>query len=241
MVRKIEVYASRSKLFNAAAGHVTSTLKAALEMKGRASFVLSGGNTPKSLYELLAEESYKRLVDWNSIHFFWGDERCVPPDDPSSNYGMAYRVFLSKLKMKASNVHRMAGELHDHDAAAAAYEDEIRNTIPGGIPSLDLVLLGMGGDGHTASLFPNSAWDDARLVVANYVPKLQSHRLSMTPRLLNGARTIIFLVSGADKAKALSVVLEDPQCKFPATQIRPAEGSLIWLIDDEAASLLKTN
>jgi 6-phosphogluconolactonase len=189
---------------------------------------------------MMASSPARARIPWGHIHFFWGDERCVPPDDPQSNFGMAWESLLSRVPAAQDHIHRMLGEMEDTDKAARRYEAEILGVIPGPRePSFDLVLLGMGEDGHTASLFPATEWDEERLVVANYVPKLGSSRISMTPRLLNAAREVTFLVSGTGKAKVLARVLEGPRGVFPAQRIVPARGSLTWMVDGAAAENLR--
>ena len=189
---------------------------------------------------MLAAPPYQARIAWERVHFFWGDERCVPPDDPKSNYGMAWENLLSQVPADPDRLHRMLGEMEDADKAARRYETEIRKVIQSPRePSFDLVLLGMGDDGHTASLFPGTEWDEERLVVGNYVPKLGSWRITMTPRLLNAARAVIFLVSGSGKSTVLAGVLEGSQGLFPAQRIAPAQGTLIWYLDAAAARDLK--
>jgi len=204
--------------------------------KGRFAVALAGGSTPKALYELLAVE-YRDTLDWSKVHAFFGDERCVPPDHEDSNYRMAREALLSRVPV--GSVHRMRGELAPPEAAAL-YEEELTSFF-GGPPGLDLVLLGIGEDGHTASLFPRTPALGAhdRWAVENPVEKLGTTRLTLTVPAINAARATIFLVSGESKAKALKEILEgnaDPR-EYPAKLIRPS-GTLAWVIEREAASLL---
>ncbi len=237
---KIEIFNTTDELFHAAAEAIAGYLAAAIRARGRASFVLTGGNTPKAVYELLAASPLSEHLDWRQVLLFWGDERCVPPDDPASNYGMAWRTLISRLLIPAENIHRILGELADPTEAAELYENGIRSTFPReSPPSFDLVLLGMGDDGHTASLFPGTTWDEERWVVANYVARLESNRVTMTPRILNAARKILFLTSGSSKASALAGVLEDRTGAYPAKRIQPQSGDLTWMVDKAAASLLR--
>lgn len=238
---RVEVYDNADALFRAASEKIAAMLEAALRERGTASFVLTGGNTPKPFYELLADSPYHERLDWSHIQFFWGDERCVPPDSPESNYGVAWKALISKLPVASENVHRIPGEMDDPEKAALQYEAEIRRIIPDSSPpSFDVVLLGMGEDGHTASLFPGTHWNEERWVVANHATgRLTANRVTMTPRLLNAARNVLFLISGAAKAKALAGVLEDPASDYPAKRIQPPSGNLTWMVDKEAASLLK--
>jgi 6-phosphogluconolactonase len=235
----LEIYPETDALFNAVAERIAATLEAGLQGKESLTLVLTGGKTPMPAYDLLSVPEYNNRIDWTRIHFFWGDERCVPPDNPESNFGMAWKSLISKIHILPGHIHRILGELDDASRAASLYEAEIRKTLPGAlIPSFDVVLLGMGEDGHTASLFPATRWDEDRLVVANRMPQSGANRISMTPRLLNEAQAIIFLTAGSNKAKALAGVLEDRDSILPAVGIRPAHGSLTWMVDRAAASLL---
>jgi 6-phosphogluconolactonase len=228
----------------AAADLFASSVSEAIEQRSQAYVALSGGSTPRRLYQLLA--SGEHAIDWPRVHVFWSDERCVPPDSTDSNYRLAYDELLSKVAVAADNVHRMRGEI-DPVAAAAQYEQIVRATVPagsGGVPRFDLLLLGMGDDGHTVSVFPGSPLlgsPDERLVAAVYVPKLKAHRLTFMPRLLNAAREVLFLVAGAGKADALAAVLEgdaDP-AQYPASIVQPDDGHVTWVVDRDAASGLR--
>ena len=199
---------------------------------------LAGGSTPRAAYALLAAEE----VDWSRVHVFWGDERCVPPDHPDSNYRLAREALLDHVSLPAGNVHRMRGEM-EPEAAAQAYAAELRAFFGTQWPSFDLVLLGMGNDGHIASLFPGSAAlrETARPVVAvtaEYQDR-PAHRVTLTLPAINAARQVLFLVTGAAKAETLWAVLEGPAERFPAQLIRPTSGQLTWLVDTAAASRLK--
>ena len=213
---------------------------------GRFSVALSGGSTPRALYELLAEPPFRETIDWPRVHLFWGDERFVSADHPDSNYRLAREALISKVPIPSLNVHPIPTEDSDPEAAAARYEETLRHFFvlsEGDVPRFDLVFLGLGADGHTASLFPGSPAlsESHRLVVATYVQKLAAWRLTLTPPVLRAARHVIFLVCGPDKASALQEVLKgpyDPQ-RLPAQLVRPEEGSLTWLVDEAAASLLR--
>jgi 6-phosphogluconolactonase len=238
----LEIFPEADMLLHAAAERIAEALETRLQGKEDPTLVLTGGKTPKPAYELLSMHPYGNRIDWARVDFFWGDERCVPPDNPESNFGMAWNALISKINAPSHRIHRIAGELNDAERAASLYESEIRSiTSSAGIPSFDLVLLGMGEDGHTASLFPGTHWDEERLVVANRMPQSGANRISMTPRLLNGAKTTIFMVSGLNKAKALADVLENPGTELPAARIRPARGRLTWMVDRAAASQLIRN
>ncbi len=204
--------------------------------KGSFAVALAGGSTPKALYELLATE-YRDPLDWKKVHAFFGDERTVPPDHEGSNYRMAYETLLSHVPV--GSVHRMRGELHPQEAAAL-YEEELK-TFFGGTPRFDLILLGIGEDGHTASLFPGTPALDVRgrWAVENPVEKLGTTRLTLTVPAINAAKRVVFLVAGEGKAEALKEILEgdaEPH-NYPAKLIRPA-GKLIWMADAAAASSL---
>ena len=210
------------------------------------SVVLSGGSTPKDLYSLIASDpSMKDNIGWERVHFFWGDERHVPPDHLQSNFRMANDAMLSELSLPPENIHRIPSEDADAHGAARRYEQELTRFFQlkqEQYPCFDLIWLGLGGDGHTASLFPQSAalTEQKHFVTANWVEKIQSHRITMTLPVLNRARCIIFLVSGAGKAEALKQVLEggDRDRQHPAGLIQPLNGKLYWIVDRAAASEL---
>ncbi len=207
-----------------------------------ATVALSGGNTPRTMYELLAS---RHNIAWDKIQFFFGDERHVPPDDPDSNYRMAHESLLTRVPIPEANVHRVKTENPDAAAAAADYAVEIRNAFrlsDGRFPRFDLVLLGMGPDGHTASLFPGTAALEEKksLVAANWVEKMHTFRVTLTLPVLNNASNVLFMAGGAEKAAVLKSVLEeqhDPP--FPSQLIQPASGRLVWMVDEAAAKLLK--
>lgn len=206
------------------------------------SVVLSGGSTPKRLYQLLATDTFARRIDWQRLHVFWGDERCVPPDHADSNYRMARESLLDHVPIPDENVHRIAGEL-DPTQAAALYEQHLRAFFSGQ-PRFDLILLGLGNDGHTASLFPHTpALDEReRWVVADYYAPVQPPwRVTLTPPAINAAARVVFLVSGEEKADMLRRVLEGEfkPHELPAQLIQPISGELTWLVDETAASRIK--
>lgn len=243
---EIRTLTTPQELFSAAAEEVVRAAQEAVAQRGRFTIALSGGSTPKSLFNLLATNA-KNVLPWDRMFFFWGDERHVPPSDPDSNYRMAEETMLSKIPVAAGNVFRFAAENPDAAAVADAYEQTLRKFFalqPGEFPRFDLILLGMGPDGHTASLFPNTAGlqEKSRLVIANWVDKLKTSRLSLTLPVINAAACVAFLVSGTDKAPALHAVLEGdaPGEQYPSKLIHPVDGKLIWLIDRAAASELKS-
>lgn len=232
------------ELFEAAAEEVARTANRAAAERGRFTLALAGGSTPKSLYTLLATNA-RTSLPWERTFFFWSDERHVPPTDPDSNYRMAQEALLSKVPVPASNVLRVPAEMPDAAAAAEAYEQTLRRFFAlqsEQVPRFDLILLGMGPDGHTASLFPETAAlrEKSRLVVANWVEKLKTSRITFTLPLLNAANSVSFLVSGTDKAPALKAVLEsdNPGEQYPARLVRPTDGKLLWFVDRAAASEL---
>jgi len=234
-------------LFHAAAEEVVRAANEAVAERGRFVIALSGGSTPKNLYTLLATNA-RAALPWAQMFFFWSDERHVPPSDPDSNYRMAQEALLSRVPVPASSVFRVPAEKADAGDAALAYERILRQffSLPAGeIPRFDLILLGLGPDGHTASLFPETAalQEKSRLVVANWVEKLKTYRITFTLPVLNAARCVAFLVSGSEKASALREVFEGdaPGKKYPAKLVRPAEGKLIWFVDRAAASELSAS
>ena len=203
---------------------------------------LSGGTTPAALYRVLSS-SYRTQVDWLNIEFFFGDERAVPPDHPDSNFRLASESLFRPAGIHAGQIHRMRGEMEDLDAAAELYSEELGPWATDDLPRFDLVLLGLGPDGHTASLFPNSAVleERTRWVVPIFdSAKPPPRRLTLTLPVLNAARQVIFLVSGKDKAPAVREVLKGnaPGAQYPAKLVRPGADRLLWLLDQEAAVLL---
>jgi 6-phosphogluconolactonase len=243
---EIRILTTPQELFSAAAEEVIHAATDAVAARGRFTIALSGGSTPKSLFNLLATNA-RTTLPWDKMFFFWGDERHVPPTDPDSNYRMADEAMLSKIPVKPENIFRIPAENPDAAVAADAYEKNLQKFFslqPAQFPRFDLILLGMGPDGHTASLFPGSAGlqEQSRLVIANWVEKFKTHRLSFTYPVLNAAATVAFLVSGTDKAPALHEVLESdaPGDQYPAKVVHPTDGKLIWLIDRAAASQLSS-
>jgi 6-phosphogluconolactonase len=218
----------------------------AVREKGSFSVALAGGSTPKALYGLLASSPLLQAkVPWSKIQFFFGDERHVPPDDAESNYRMAKEAMLDKASVDPKQVHRIHAENPNAAEAAAQYEAELRECFQlkaGQLPRFDLILLGMGPEGHVASLFPGTKAmnEERRLVVSNWVGKFFTDRITMTLPVLNNAARIIFMAHGAEKALALKGVLEGPYepDQLPSQAIRPTSGKLLWLLDPTAASKL---
>ncbi|HEY4033510.1 MAG TPA: 6-phosphogluconolactonase [Ktedonobacteraceae bacterium] len=241
---KITIFPDGEQLSHAAARYVVQVANEALAARGRFTIALSGGSTPKKLYGLLALELYCNQIDWTKAEVFWGDERCVPPDDTESNYHLAHEVMLSKLPIPADQIHRMPADESDLVAASATYEQELRRVFgTSGVPSFDLIQLGLGPEAHTASLFPHQASlrETERLVIPVTVPKPPPPRLTFTPPILNAAKHILFLVTGAEKADAVRAILEgdyQPE-EYPAQIVRPAQGEVTWMLDAAAASTLR--
>ena len=201
---------------------------------------LSGGSTPKLMFQILAEQ-FLDDVPWENIQFFWSDERHVPANHPESNYRMANEALLSHVPASANNIHRIFSENPDAAQAAAEYEQTLVEVTKQTLPRLDLIFLGVGTDGHTASIFPGSnvLQETKRLVAAPYVEKFKSYRITMTLPLLNNGASVVFLVSGAEKAEIVREVLEGEN-EYPAQAVKPTRGELIWMLDKEAAAYLSS-
>ncbi len=242
MAVEIKIMPGVAALNRVAAAEFKSAAESAIADRGAFRVALSGGNTPRSVYALLAQE-YKTALDWGKIHIFFGDERHVPPDHPDSNFRMANETLLSQVLIPPGNIHRIRAEL-DPESAASDYEAQLRAEFKlkgGELPRFDLVLLGLGDDGHTASLFPGTAAlrESARLVIANQVARLNTFRITLTYPVLNNAAEDLFMVSGKGKAEiAASVLRKSGAPEFPAQRVQPANGRLLWLLDQDAAALL---
>jgi 6-phosphogluconolactonase len=240
---ELRVFETSDALFQAAASRFVSLASEAIEERGRFCVALAGGSTPRKLYSLLASR-FPQSVPWQKIYFFFGDERHVPPDHPDSNYRMANESLLSKIAVPAENVFRIHAE---QDAAVAAqdYEQTLRTFFhlqANQFPAFDLILLGLGPDGHTASLFPGTAalQESQRLVVANWVEKFKTFRITLTFPVLNHARVVMFLASGAEKAAILHEVFDNKDAQLPSQRVCPETGKLIWWVDREAAASLSS-
>ena len=243
--RDIHVYPTPQALVEAAAEHILHHARQAIAARDSFTLALAGGSTPKSLYAMLAAPPFRSQLDWKKIRFFWGDERHVPPDHEDSNYRMAHEALLRHLPIPTAQVHRVPSELPDVQTVADQYEAALREQFEVSepdVPRFDLILLGMGPDGHTASLFPGTQAVHAtsRLVAAPWVEKIQAFRITFTPVLLNHARQVTFLICGHAKAETLHSVLEGPYQPdaLPAQSIRPRAGTLTWFVDQEAAGAL---
>jgi 6-phosphogluconolactonase len=240
---EVRVFDGVSELMRATAEEIALAARQAVDDHGRFSWALAGGSTPRTVYQLLASDFYRERMPWSAIHFFWGDERHVPPDHPDSNFRMAREAMLDYVPVPPENVHRIPAEEPDAQRAATEYEATLRSFFslsPGAWPRFDLILLGLGKDGHTASLFPggDAVRERERLVVAPWVEAQKTFRITLTPPVLNQARRAMFLVSGEEKAEALHAVLEgarEPE-RYPAQIV---EGNRLWMVDRAAARLLE--
>lgn len=247
---EIRILPDANAVAQTAADEFVKLAREAIQRKGTFMVALSGGSTPKALYSLLAERTQNHIgpeVPWAQIHLFWGDERHVSPDHADSNYRMAYEAMISKVPIPAQSVHRVHAENKDAAAAAAEYDEtlvKVFNLSDKQLPRFDLILLGMGPDGHTASLFPGSSGvqELSKRVVANWVQKFNSFRITFTRPVLNNGAEVLLLVSGADKAPALSEVMGagDPNT-YPVKYVQPTGGKLIWLLDKAAAGRLDSS
>lgn len=245
MSRRIFVCQTQEDLFEAAAQFVVQSVSLKRELGHSYSVALSGGSTPQGFFSRLAADPYRSQVDWSSIHVFWGDEREVSPDHADSNFRMAKEHLLDCVPIPPDQVFRMEGERPAAEAAVR-YEDVLQRAFSlknkEVVPRFDLILLGMGPDGHTASLFPETSVlkGAKRWVAAPWVEKFHTHRITLTPLVINAARQILFVVSGSDKAQAAQAVLEGTfqPSQYPAQLVDPVQGEVIWLMDREAASQL---
>jgi 6-phosphogluconolactonase len=240
---EIRILKSPQDLFEATAAEFIAQANAAVRARGKFTVALSGGSTPKSLFTLLAT---KLNVPWDKIYFFWGDERHVPPDDPESNYRMANEAMLSKVPVPSENIFRIHSEEKDAAEAALQYDQTLQqffHLAPGEFPRFDLIFLGLGPDGHAASLFPDSKAleERRRLVVSNWVEKFKTDRITFTFPVLDEAACVIFLASGPDKAAIVHQVLENSGANLPSQKIRPVNGRLLWMLDSGAASALSAS
>jgi len=239
---EILVFPSTAELFRAAAEKFCEIGKQAIREHGRYTVALSGGSTPKALHQQLAT-TFSKELPWDRVFFFWGDERHVPPDFPESNYRMAKETLLSKLPIMAENVFRMPGEIPDANQGSGMYEQclsEFFCPVPGHFPRLDFILLGIGLEGHTASLFPDTSAlrEKQRFVVGNYVAVHSTWRITCTYPVLNNGSNVMFLVEGAGKADIVRTALKDPSANLPCQAVRPVQGKLMWYLDNAAGEKL---
>ncbi|MGI8470463.1 MAG: 6-phosphogluconolactonase [Pyrinomonadaceae bacterium] len=243
--KKIKIFADVEDLNEFAANEFVCLCNESIAERGIFTVALSGGSTPKKLNTLLASDEFRSKIEWRKIQFFFGDERCVPPDSEESNYRMADETLFSKLEIPPANIHRFLTETGDAKTVAEKMQGEIKAFFKleeNEFPRFDLIFLGMGADGHTASLFPETSAlkDEERIVAENYVPKFETFRLTFTFPTINNSRNVIFLVAGEDKAEAAREVLEgeyNPQ-KSPSQKVKPKSGKLLFLLDEKAARLI---
>ena len=244
----VKIFPTPSAMSLAAAQLFSDIIDEASSKQHSVHIALSGGSTPLALFQLLAQPPYQASIAWNKVHFYWADERCVPPEDAESNYGQAWQSLLSKVPVSQQNIHRVLGELEPR-AAAQDYVLQLKQNATGALawPVFDCVLLGMGADGHTASLFPGQvnpaeSTSPAIAVTADYMGR-PANRVTLTPLVLNSARHVLFLVTGENKAHTLQEVLYgvNDSLHFPAQRVRPVNGDVTWLVDQAAASLLHTD
>jgi 6-phosphogluconolactonase len=244
--REVQIFPGLEDLSRAAAVRFTELARERVQQGKAFTAALSGGSTPRTFLEILANPEFSQRIQWESVHLFQVDERCVPPEHLQSNYRMIHGTLLRPVPGAAENFHRMKAEQEDRDAASAEYAAEITAVlapVEGRRPRFDLIFLGLGSDGHTASLFPGSAAlaENIKWVCPNYVEKLGMHRLTLTYPVLNAAAEIVFLVAGSGKAEILRQVLEGPRDlrRLPAQGVQPAEGNVTWYLDRAAANLLR--
>lgn len=239
-MRQIEIFTDSAAL---AAGAAEAFVGAVRSTAGPFRVALSGGNTPRALFAALADSSapYRARIPWDRLHIFWSDERCVPPTDRESNFKMANDALLTRVPIRREQVHRIPAELPDHEDAARRYQETLKSEF-GGLPVFDLIYLGMGPDGHTASLFPGTSAvaETKRFVVSHYVEEKKSYRVTFTLPIINAAKAVHFLVAGPDKADtARKVLSEAPSAASPASLVQPAHGNVVWFLDQPAARRLK--
>lgn len=237
---KVEIFSNADAVAAALADAIVAYGQTAMADRGRFCVALSGGNTPRAAYALLAQEPRSDALPWSDVFVYFGDERCVEPNDEQSNYRMAEKAFLAALPIPAANVHRMHGEI-DPSEAAANYAGILRSDL-GDPPVFDLVLLGLGSDGHTASLFPGMPpdTDNDALVRAVYSQSRAMWRITVTPKVINAARAVVFAAEGAQKAAILATVLQGEYnpAKYPAQIVAPQSGPATWIVDTLAAGML---
>ena len=242
MNRSIKIFSSANEVAERFAEEFKRMITNSLRDNKTFTVALSGGSTPELLFSVLGDK-YSKSIPWEYVHFFWGDERCVPPDDPESNYGMAFRKLFEKIEIPTSNIHRIAGEM-DPKKEASRYSDEICAFIRtrDGLPEFDLILLGLGDDGHTASIFPENMelLNSLKICVVSSHPVTKQKRITITGRVINNADYVIFLVTGKKKATIVEKIInkDNYTLSFPAGNIVPVYGSLSWCLDEDAGSLL---
>jgi 6-phosphogluconolactonase len=240
----VHICKDQSELADASARDFVRVMQEAVSKRGKATVALSGGHTPQILYDRVLQPDLKNSVDWSKVHFFVGDERTVPAESDQSNFGNAERLFLSKLNLPAGNLHPTKGQDLNPEKSAADYENEIRSFFQlkeGEFAQFDMIHLGMGPDGHCASLFPGTKAlsEEKRMVVANHVDKLNTDRITFTFRMINSSHNVMFMLEGAEKSAVLAEALQSTTQAYPVQKIKPENGRLDWFIDQSAAKDLK--
>lgn len=240
---RLEIYTTVETLIRGSAESIASLLIESVRSGGSARIALSGGSTPRSVYALFGTEPLRSTIPWASVHIFWGDERCVPPDHPESNFRMVHETLLRHIIIPSSNIHRIKGE-HNPGEAARKYAEDIGRTFQLNdehLPQFDVILLGLGEDGHTASLFPETPalQEQHKWVTEVHVQKLNASRITLTLPVINNAHHVLFLVSGKTKALILAEVVQNSSYQHPAQFVHPVSGDLRWLVDQDAASRLQ--
>ncbi len=242
MNKNIQIFKSPAELVTAASEMLTAAIAQAVQERGACELALAGGNTPRAVYQNLADENYRQRLPWSKLHFFWGDERMVPPGHALSNFRMANEALLQHMNVPAENIHRMKGELAPEEAARD-YREEMQRYFKSQFPVFDLILLGLGEDGHTASLFPktHAVFENRQTATAVFAPQMNQWRVTLALPVINQARKVVFLVAGKSKAQIISSILklERGEARWPASLVHPTPGELHWLLDAEAASLLR--
>ena len=249
MEPEVLIFEDQRQLNETLANRLQQLAPEAVEKRGRFLLVLSGGSTPRLLFRLLAQEPYASGIPWSQTHIFWADERAVPPLSEESNYALAQELLLSQVPIPNHQIHRIQGELDDPHSAAERYTETLRQVAEEGRPwpRFDLVLLGLGSDGHTASLFPGAILpleqEQPVLAASGTYEDRPPDRISLTPAAINSARQVFFLATGGNKAPAVAATLQGPRDleRYPAQRIRPTNGSVVWFIDSEAATNLERN
>lgn len=238
MKPEINKYNTIEELFSKTAGCIIKIINDCIDKYGRCTFVLSGGNTPKQLYDQIVKDC-SGSVDWDKVFFFWGDERCVPPDREDSNYVMAYYHLLTGIPVNFRNVFRIKGE-EPPGIGAQLYDTLLKRFFDNSVPSFDLVLLGIGTDGHTASLFPGSKIlnTTGRFAEADYYEKHESWRVTLTLPIINNSKNIIFLAAGSSKAEIINKIFSNENLNLPVQLVKPVNGKISWFIDKEAGKLI---
>jgi len=241
MLKNVEIFGTAAELIEAARALIVSTVVQAAAERGQSAVAWAGGNTPRAVYQALAKENSRALVPWHKLHSFWGDERMVPPDHELSNFRMTREALLDHVEVPAGNIHRIQGELPPEEAAQQ-YRAELQRYFENQEPIFDLILLGLGDDGHTASLFPGTpaVFETTQTATAVFAPPVSQWRVTLTLPVINRARQVVFLVAGKAKAEIIAALsrLNQPEARWPASLVQPRPGELLWLLDAEAASLL---